>query len=665
MQLARSFTFLLLALGTLPAVRAQETPQTEAPRFATSRVGSFELPLPDEEDVIFFAVFGDRTGGPPEGIEVLSQAVDEVNLLAPELVMTVGDLVEGYGDTASWLEEAREYKEVMDRLDCPWFPVAGNHDTYWRNDTEGATRIEHDGDYEAHFGPLWYAFRHKSAWFIVLYSDEGNPETGRKGFRDPEEQRISPEQLAWLEETLQRSADAEHVLVFLHHPRWIGGGYGDDWERVHRLLVEAGNVDAVFAGHIHHMRYDGPRDGIEYFTLATVGAVIPGSVPEAGYLHEYHLVTVREDRLGVATFPVGSAMDPRAITAEVGDEAELLARTRQPRNYWSIVPIDASDGFQGHWELEVENAVSRPIEMTWSAHSDDSRWHFGPEHGHLTLAPRARERFSIAGGRSGAIDGTFRLPEISFAIDYLAEGCRIHLPEKVAELPLDLTKLAAPELPPDSSGVEHALELGDERGHLRVDSDRLALPDGPMTVEAWVSARAVGGFQGIVSKVDGGEFALALEDGAPLFLAHLGGAWASAQAQDTTLAPGGWHHLAGVFDGSEVRTYLDGVLVARKAAEGTRKIRRTPLLIGAEVDGLGEAVDPFTGSVDEVRISSEARYSDERFEPLRRFEPDPATVLLLHMDVERGAWQFDSSGHAAHGLRLGGAHVVELDPAGG
>lgn len=663
MQRVHSLSFALIALW-LPAARAQEPvpdrrPST-APRFVTNRVGSFQLPLPDEDDVIFFAIFGDRTGGPAEGIEVLSQAVDDVNLLVPELVMTVGDLVEGYGNTASWLEEAREYKSVMDRLDCPWFPVAGNHDTYWRNDTQEATRLEHDGEYESHFGPLWYAFRHKSAWFVVLYTDEGHPETGKKGFKDPEEQRISPEQLAWLEETLQRSAEAEHVFVFVHHPRWIGGGYGDDWDRVHRLLADAGNVEAVFAGHIHHMRYDGVRDGIEYFTLATVGAVIPGSVPEAGYLHEYHLVTVRKDRLGVATFPVGSAMNPRAITPEVGDEAELLARTRRPRNYWSTVAIHADDTFGGHWELEVENTVSRPIEMTWSAHSDDSRWHFGPDHGHLTLAPGARERFSLAGGRSGVVDGTFRLPEISFAIDYLAEGWRVHLPGKVAALPLDLGALAAPV----PSGEEFVLDLGDDRGHLRVDHDRLALPDGPMTVEAWVSARSVGGFQGIISKIDGAEFALALEDGVPLFLAHLGGSWASAKAERTTLALGAWQHLAGVFDGSEVRTYVDGVLVAQKAAEGTRKVRRTPLLVGAEVDGLGAATDPFTGAIDEVRISSVARYTGERFEPRRRYAPDPATVLLFHMDAERGVWQFDSSGHAAHGLRLGAATVVALDETG-
>jgi len=124
---------------------------------------------------------------------------------------------------------------------------------------------------------------------------------------------MSRAQLAWLEETLARNRDARHVFVFLHQPRWLGGGYGEDWERVHRLLAAAGNVRAVFAGHIHHMRYEGARDGIEYFTLATTGGKSEGDDLRAGYLHEFHLVTVRGDRVSLAAVPVGALLDPREV----------------------------------------------------------------------------------------------------------------------------------------------------------------------------------------------------------------------------------------------------------------------------------------------------------------------------------------------------------------
>src|SRR5258706_1156716 len=130
--------------------------EPDDPRFTTTRQSPIVLPLPDERDAFFFVVFGDRTTGPPEGIQVLAQAVDEVNLLAPDFVINVGDMVQGYNDTPEWLTQMREYKATMQKLACPWFPVVGNHDLYWRG--KGARpRTEHDADYETNFGPLWYA----------------------------------------------------------------------------------------------------------------------------------------------------------------------------------------------------------------------------------------------------------------------------------------------------------------------------------------------------------------------------------------------------------------------------------------------------------------------------------------------------------------------------
>jgi hypothetical protein len=126
---------------------------------------------------------------------------------------------------------------------------------------------------------------------------------------------MSPQQTAFLKDALELAKDAKHVFVFLHHPRWTGGRYGNDWGRVHQLLKGAGNVSACFAGHTHRMHFDGSRDNIDYYTLATTGGVVSsgGTINRfVGALHHYDLVTVRGDVFHVAAVPVGTVIDPKA-----------------------------------------------------------------------------------------------------------------------------------------------------------------------------------------------------------------------------------------------------------------------------------------------------------------------------------------------------------------
>src|SRR4051794_13917902 len=52
------------------------------------------LKLNNDPDQFTFAVVSDRTGGHRD--KVSSQAVQRVNLLQPQFVMSVGDLIEGY-----------------------------------------------------------------------------------------------------------------------------------------------------------------------------------------------------------------------------------------------------------------------------------------------------------------------------------------------------------------------------------------------------------------------------------------------------------------------------------------------------------------------------------------------------------------------------------------
>jgi len=609
----------------------------DASRFHTSRKGAL-LPLPGEEDAFFFVVYGDRTGGPARGVSVLANAVRDTNLLHPDFVFTVGDLIQGYNDQEPWLKQMREYKSVMDELLCPWFPVAGNHDVYWRgpDKPEG----EHESNYEMHFGPLWYAFEHKNSWFISLYTDEGNPLTGERTFSKPEAQRMSPEQFEWLQSILKRAKDAEHIFIFAHHPRWIGGRYGDDWNRVHKALVQAGNVSAVFGGHVHYMRSD-PQDDIEYITLATTGGNQDGHVPQVGWLHHFNIVTVRKGQIALSALPVGEVMDVREITYDVVQEAKTLAK--QPPTFDDAITVLEKGSSDQRLSLRFRNPTTRPILANFFLESEDSRWRFAPDHTHKTLQPGETLKWAFdVKHQSLALDDTFQPPKVSIQLEYLMPGYAYSIPRKSVDLPLQV-QLTAPAIPATDVGID----LSNKSRHLSIANDRLILPDGPFTLETWIEAKYLSDC-GIIAKTERSEFGLFLSDQTVKFYLHLDGAYTTLQNKDFKLKPNQRTHVAAVFDGKQIRLYIDGQLVKSKSATGRRGRNALPLIVGGDVNDAGRMHQPFRGVVYGMHIASSALYTGDSFVPPERFTSKASTRLLLNMDSIKSRWLFDEAREAHH-----------------
>ena len=136
------------------------------------------------------------------------------------------------------------------------------------------------------------------------------------------------------------------------------------------------------------------------------------------------------------------------------------------------------------------------------------------------------------------------------------------------------------------------------------DSNSLDLT-GAMTLEGWVNPAALGTtWRTLVLKESPGYFRYALyantDTGGPSGHVFIGSDL-DARAP-TRLALNTWTHLATTYDGTTVRTYVNGTLVASRAVTGAMAASTNPLRIG------GNSVwsEWFRGTIDEVRVYNRA-----------------------------------------------------------
>src|SRR5262245_13834812 len=101
------------ALSQQPA--APPAPVTQVQVQVGERNPWTHLRMNNEPDVFRFAIVSDRTGGHRE--KVFSRAVEQLNYLQPEFVLSVGDLIEGYTlDKERVAQEWREFQSFTSRL---------------------------------------------------------------------------------------------------------------------------------------------------------------------------------------------------------------------------------------------------------------------------------------------------------------------------------------------------------------------------------------------------------------------------------------------------------------------------------------------------------------------------------------------------------------------
>jgi hypothetical protein len=230
--------------------------------------------LNNARDDFQFAIVSDRTGG--HRPRVFSQAIDRLNLMQPEFVLCVGDLIEGGKQPEKQLKaEWKEFEGYIARLQMPFFYVPGNHDV-----GNKAT----DKLWQEKFGRRHYHFVYRNVLFLVLNTDD--PPGSGPG-------HLGKTQVDDALGVLKDNKDVRWTIVLLHKPLWTAR----DVKKTGWLPVEKALADrpyTVFCGHIHRYRKF-VRQGRNYYQLATTGGGSKMRGVAYGEFDQLAWVTMKKD----------------------------------------------------------------------------------------------------------------------------------------------------------------------------------------------------------------------------------------------------------------------------------------------------------------------------------------------------------------------------------
>ena len=311
------------ALFVLATSLAGCSAETDEPEFQHEIAGDLRSwtheNFDSADDKFTFAVFSDLTGGEREG--VFATAVAQLNLLRPELIINVGDLIDGGSeDLVEIAAQWDSFDERAERARAPVFYVGGNHDL---------TGEVLQGIWDERIGPRYYHFVYKSVLFLVLDTEDNTPERTREIFeirkagievymnegpqafaetayaKLPEKSsgNLTLEQSDYLVKAIAANPDVRWTFLFMHKAPW------ERAKETNFAVVEKALNDrpyTVFNGHVHAYEYL-ERYGRDYIRLATTGGEhFPGLALSWDHVA---LVTVDGDSVDIANLLMSGILD--------------------------------------------------------------------------------------------------------------------------------------------------------------------------------------------------------------------------------------------------------------------------------------------------------------------------------------------------------------------
>ena len=282
------------------------------------------------DDKFTFALFSDLTGGERE--RIFEIAVAQLSMLRPELIINVGDLIEGGTENLDEIDvQWKSFDERAHRATAPIFYVGGNHDL---------TGEVLQGVWDQRYGRRYYHFVYKDTLFLVLDTEDNTPERMQEVFEarnhaigvvktegweafNRTEYANMPEQAAgnitagqsgYFRDVIAANPKVRWTFLFMHKAPWLREDE-QNFAAIEQALSD--RPYTVFNGHIHAYEYL-QRHGRDYIRLATTGGV---QFPDRGRsADQVMLVTVSDSGVDIANLLMAGILDKTGHIPLEGDD---------------------------------------------------------------------------------------------------------------------------------------------------------------------------------------------------------------------------------------------------------------------------------------------------------------------------------------------------------
>jgi 3',5'-cyclic AMP phosphodiesterase CpdA len=256
------------------------------------------------DDTQFSFVFLTDVHLQPErnAVRGFAQAIETVNRLNPDFVITGGDLImdalgQRYGRADSLYNL---YIETAKQFAMPVYNTMGNHEIYgiYSNSQADPSHPEYgERMFEKRIGKSYYDFDHKGWKFIIMNSIEDTRKNGYIGL-------IDTAQISWLKGVIASTDPTTPIVLSTHIPfitaytqKYAGSTLPNDSSLVVANaknvidLFKGHNLKLVLQGHLHTVE-DILIDGVHFITGGAVSAAW-WTGPEKGYEEGFVQVSVR------------------------------------------------------------------------------------------------------------------------------------------------------------------------------------------------------------------------------------------------------------------------------------------------------------------------------------------------------------------------------------